>query len=269
MAGGGDACPRGGFGAGTRFRRHSLGDQAFLSEEAARHWAFQPVVEPAIPAVKDAARVRTPVDAFVISKQAVAGLVIAPEAEPAVLVRRLYFDLIGLPPAAEEVVEWTAGWSEARYGELVEYLLASPHYGERWGRYWLDIARYADTKGYMTAGYEKRYPFAYTYRDWVVRALNEDLPYDEFLKRQVAADLMVDRGEAERGDLAALGFLTVGSKFRGRQELVIDDQIDVVTRGMLGLTVSCAKCHDHMFDPIPTADYYSLYGVFSNSHGAR
>ncbi len=252
-------------GAALDFGGRSLGDQEFLSEVAKGHWSFQPVVMPKVPVEPEGSRARNPVDAFVSAKLVEPGLKPAPEAEPVVLVRRLYFDLIGLPPTAEEVAQWTKGWSEARYGELVEHLLASPHYGERWGRYWLDLARYADTMGYMVGDIEKRYPFAYTYRDWVVRALNEDLPYDAFLKRQIAADLLVEQGAANRSDLAALGFLTVGSKFTGREDLVIDDRIDVVTQGMLGLTVSCAKCHDHMFDAIPTADYYSLYGIFSSS----
>lgn len=243
-----------------------LGDQEYLSNEAKSHWAFQPVVKPAVPAVTDPARrVTNPVDAFIRAKQVEAGLKPLPAAEPAVLVRRLFFDLTGLPPTAGEIEEWTRGWSEARYAELVDNLLASPHYGERWGRYWLDLARYADTKGYMVAKIEKRYPFAYTYRDWVVQAFNDDMPYDVFIKRQIAADLMLERGKAEKKDLAALGFLTVGSRFDGNSDLVMDDRIDVVTRGMLGLTVSCARCHDHMFDPVPTADYYSLYGVFSSS----
>ncbi len=241
------------------------GDQNYLSEQAKTHWAFQPVVKPAVPRVADASRVKTPMDAFVLAKLEERGMELSPEAAPAVLVRRLFFDLIGLPPTAEEVAQWTRDWSDAQYGALVDHLLASPHYGERWGRYWLDLARYADTKGYMVAKIEKRYPFAYTYRDWVVQAFNDDVPYDSFIKKQIAADLLVERGEAEKKDLAALGFLTVGSRFNGKTDLVIDDRIDVVTRGILGLTVTCARCHDHMFDPVPTADYYSLFGVFSSS----
>src|SRR5262249_51063738 len=140
--------------------------------------------------------------------------------------------------------------------------LASPRYGERWGRHWLDVARYADTKGYVFQE-ERRYPYSYTYRDYVVRAFNEDKPYDRFLVEQVAADLLPE-GE-EPGRLAALGFLTVGRRFLNNNDDIIDDRIDVVTRGLMGLTVQCARCHDHKFDPVPSEDYYSLYGVFASS----
>ena len=145
--------------------------------------------------------------------------------------------------------------------KLVDRLLASPEYGERWGRHWLDVARYADAKGYVDAG-EPRYPFAYTYRDYVVRAFNEDLPYDQFVREQIAADLL---GMKDLQSLAALGFLTVGSRYNFFPHEIIDDRIDVVTRGLLGLTAACARCHDHKYDPILTEDYYSLYGIFASS----
>jgi hypothetical protein len=236
----------------------ALGDQVRLLQEAKNHWAFQP-----IPAGNP--HDTNAIDQLVRAKLASRSLKPAQPAEPRILVRRLFFDLIGLPPSFAESEKWTRDWSPAKFPQLVEHLLASPHYGERWGRHWLDVARYADTMGHMGGGTENRYPFAYTYRDWVIQALNEDLPYDEFLKRQIAADLMIAKGLARTNDLAALGFLTVGSRFSGKNDIVLDDRIDVVTRGTLGLTVSCARCHDHMFDPIPTADYYSLYGVFANS----
>ena len=145
---------------------------------------------------------------------------------------------------------------------MVDRLLASPHYGERWGRHWLDVARYADTKGYVLFQ-DSNFPWSYTYRDYVVRAFNEDLPYDRFIVEQLAADKL-PLGD-DRRPLTALGFLTLGSGFMNNQQDVIDDRIDVVTRGLLGLTVSCARCHDHKFDPIPTRDYYSLYGVLASS----
>ena len=145
---------------------------------------------------------------------------------------------------------------------VVDRLLASPRYGERWGRHWLDVARYADTKGYVLFQ-DANFPWSYTYRDYVVRALNEDLPYDRFVLEQLAADLL-PLGNDKR-PLTALGFLTLGSGFMNNQQDVIDDRIDVVTRGLLGLTVSCARCHDHKFDPIPTEDYYSLYGVLASA----
>ncbi len=144
---------------------------------------------------------------------------------------------------------------------LVDRLLASPQYGERWGRHWLDVARYSDTKGY-TFTEDRRFPYAYVYRDWVIRALNDDLPYDQFLTQQLAADCL-PTGE-DKSSLAALGYLTLGRRFLNNAQDIIDDRIDVMCRGMLGLTVSCARCHDHKYDPIPTADYYSLYGVFAS-----
>lgn len=239
--------------------RGALGDQVRLFREAREHWAFQPLPQKfEIPGGTNA------IDHLVRKKLGERQLVAAPEAEPRVLVRRLFYDLTGLPPTFEDVRKWTTDWSAASYRQLVESLLASPRYGERWGRHWLDVARYADTMGHMAGGVETRYPFAYTYRDWVINALNADLPYDEFIRRQLAADLLIPKQQAKTEDLAALGFLTVGSRFSGKGEIVIDDRIDVVTRGLLGLTVSCARCHDHMFDPVPTADYYSLYGVFDN-----
>ena len=141
-------------------------------------------------------------------------------------------------------------------------MLASPLYGERWGRHWLDVARYSDTKGYVFTE-ERRYPFSYTYRDYVIAAFNEDLPFDRFILEQLAAD-QLNLGN-DRSPLAAMGFLTVGRRFSNNINDIIDDRIDVVSRGLLGLSVTCARCHDHKFDPIPTDDYYSLYGVFASS----
>ncbi len=242
-----------------------LGDQKYIFDRARSHWAFQPIKQPRIPPTTKRDWLRNDLDTFILQEIESQGLRPAPEAEPATLVRRLYFDLIGLPPTYDQVQAWTNNWSDKKYSELVEHLLASKHYGERWGRHWLDVARYADTKGHMAGGEETRFPFAYTYRDWVVNALNDDLPYDEFIRRQLAADTLLEQKKATTSDLAALGFVTVGSRFSGKDDLMLDDRIDVVTRGFLGLTVSCARCHDHKFDPIPTADYYSLYGVFDNS----
>src|SRR5208283_3680294 len=141
-------------------------------------------------------------------------------------------------------------------------LLASPRYGERWGRHWLDVARYSDTKGYVFEE-ERRFPYAYTYRDWVINAFNSDLPFDQFLIQQIAADKL-DLGD-DNSPLAALGFLTLGRRFLNSTPDIIDDRLDVICRGTMGLTVGCARCHDHKFDPIPTSDYYSLYGVLDSS----
>ncbi|MEM9478890.1 MAG: DUF1549 and DUF1553 domain-containing protein [Verrucomicrobiota bacterium] len=241
-----------------------LGDQEYLFREAETHWSFQPLERPVPPTVKSDWP-RNPIDRFIFSKLQESGMSPAKEASAETLVRLLFFDLIGLPPSPAEMDRWTKDWSEKKYRALVNHLLASPHYGERWGRHWLDVARYADTRGWLAAGREQRYPFAFTYRDWVVKALNEDMPFDEFCRLQIAADKMVGDDETRKDDLAALGFLTAGGRFLNRKDSIIDDRIDVVTRGMMGLTVTCARCHDHMFDPIPTADYYSLYGVFAST----
>ena len=148
------------------------------------------------------------------------------------------------------------------FEKVVDRLLTSPHYGERWGRYWLDVARYSDTKGYVFEE-ERRYPYSYTYRDWVINAFNQDLPYDQFLIDQIAADKL-DRHGDDRA-LAAEGFLTLGRRFLNNTADIVDDRIDVVCRGTMAMTVGCARCHDHKFDPIPQKDYYSLYSVFANS----
>jgi hypothetical protein len=235
---------------------------ATAEEVRRKHWAFRPVQKPALPAVRDTAWVRTPVDAFIRAGLEAKGLAPAAAADRVTLIRRLSFDLTGLPPTPEEVDAFLADQSSEAYEKLVDRLLASPHYGERWARHWLDVARYADTKGYVFTD-ERRFPYAYTYRDWVIRAFNEDLPYDQFLVQQLAADLLPP-GEDKR-PLAAMGFLTLGRRFLNNEPDIIDDRIDVTTRGLLGLTVACARCHDHKFDPIPQKDYYSLYGVFASS----
>lgn len=226
------------------------------------HWAFQPVKKPAIPKVKQEQWLRQTLDSFVLQKLEAAGLSTSPEADRHTWLRRAYFDVIGLPPTYEEVVAFQNDTSATAYETVIERLLSSPHYGERWGRHWLDVARYADTKGYVFQE-DRNYPKAYTYRDWVVEALNRDLPYDQFLLRQLAADQLVT--DENKTDLAAMGFLTLGRRFLNNSHDIIDDRIDVVMRGTMGLTVNCARCHDHKFDPIPTQDYYSLYGIFNSS----
>ncbi|MFT5128938.1 MAG: hypothetical protein ACI8W8_002558, partial [Rhodothermales bacterium] len=221
-----------------------------LFADSASHWAFQPVAKTAT---------QDNIDGFVAAKLAENGLKPAPEADRATLLRRLSFTLTGLPPSFAEVEAFVADSADDAYAKAVDRLLASPRYGEHWGRHWLDIARYADTRGYVTQD-SNLYPYAYTYRDYVIRALNADLPYDDFIRQQLAADLI----GAGTQDQAALGFLTVGRRFLNRRHLIIDDRIDLVTRGIMGLTVACARCHDHKYDPVPTADYYSLYGVFDS-----
>ncbi|MBL9187322.1 MAG: PSD1 domain-containing protein [Opitutaceae bacterium] len=232
---------------------------------ARKHWAFQPVTKPVPPAVKNAKWVRTPVDAFVLAQLEAKRLAPAASADPRTLLRRVTYDLTGLPPTADEMDAFLREMkSDPRaYDRAVDRLLASPRYGERWGRFWLDVARYADTQGYLVGNAERRFPFSHTYRDYVIRAFNDDKPYDQFIVEQLAADRL-PLGE-DKSALAAMGFLTLGRRFLGNQNDIIDDRIDVVTRGLQGLTVACARCHDHKFDPIPTKDYYSLHGVFASS----
>jgi hypothetical protein len=221
------------------------------------HWAFEPVKESAIPGPAE-----NPIDAFVARQLKQAGLPTSPEADRRTLIRRLHYTLTGLPPSFGEVQTFAGDQDPKAYEQLVDSLLDSPHYGEHWGRHWLDVARYSDTKGYVYAREERFWTHAWSYRDWVVKALNDNLPYDRFLLLQLAADQVDDR---QSGDEAAMGFLTLGRRFLGVKREIIDDRIDVVTRGTMGLTVSCARCHDHKYDPIPTADYYSLFGVFDSS----
>jgi hypothetical protein len=234
--------------------------------ETQKHWAFQPIRQPSLPSVKNKRWVQSPVDVFILAKLEERQINPNPLADKRTLIRRAAFDLIGLPPTQQEVNDFMADKSPEAFAKVIERLLDSPRYGERWGRYWLDIARYADTKGYVFEE-ERRYPYAYTYRDYVIRSWNEDLPFDQFIVQQIAADLL-PLGEDKR-PLAALGFLTLGRRFLNNQPDIIDDRIDVVTRGTMGLTVTCARCHDHKYDPIPTRDYYSLYGVFASSHEPR
>jgi hypothetical protein len=230
--------------------------------EAKKFWSFQPPKNYPIPSVKQPGWVRTEIDAFILAKLEQNGLTPGPMADKRTLLRRATFDITGLPPKLEDVQAFETDASPDAFAKVVDRLLASPQYGERWGRYWLDVARYADSKGYVFVE-ERRYPYSYTYRDWVVRALNEDLPYDQFLIQQIAADQLPLKDD--KRPLAAMGFLTLGRRFLNVQADIIDDRIDVVMRGTQAMTVGCARCHDHKFDPIPTRDYYSLYGVFASS----
>jgi hypothetical protein len=229
-----------------------------------KHWAFQPVKSPALPAVQHKELVKTPVDAFVLAELEKHGLTLSPAADRRTLLRRATFDLLGLPPTAAEIDAFEKDQSPNAWEKVVDRLLASPHYGERWGRHWLDVARYADTKGYVFTE-ERRFAYSYTYRDYVIKTFNDDLPFDRFVVEQLAADRLVAQGKGDSRALAAMGFLTLGRRFLNNQHDIIDDRIDVTTRGLLGLTVACARCHDHKYDPIPARDYYSLYGVFNSS----
>jgi hypothetical protein len=229
------------------------------------HWSFKPIQDPPVPELQDTNWIKTPVDAFILAKLKENGMQPNPAADKRTLIRRATFDLTGLPPTQQEVYEFLDDDSPDAFAKVVDRLLASPHYGERWGRYWLDTARYADTKGDVKKNQEdNHYPFAWAYRDYVIRAFNDDMPFNQFIMEQIAADKLNLAG-TNRDDLAAMGFLTDGGRFNGNQNDIINDRIDVVTKGFLGLTVTCARCHDHKFDPIPTKDYYSLYGVFNSS----
>ena len=233
------------------------------AEKWREHWAFQPVKSQDLSSIPEG---QHPVDFFIDQALTQKNLQRSSPAAAKVLVRRLAFALTGLPAelndlAAAEQAE-AAGQLNEWKSAYIDRLLASPQYGERWGRYWLDVSRYSDTKGYVFTE-DREYPDAWRYREWVINSLNGDMPYDEFLKRQLAADRMP--GSEDPAQLAAMGYLTLGRRFLNNTHDIIDDRIDVVSRGMLGLTASCARCHDHKFDPIPTADYYSLYGVFASS----
>lgn len=235
-------------------------------------WSLKPVRNPRPPAVRDDAWARDPLDRFVLAEVEAAGLRPAADADPRVLVRRLHFDLVGLPPTFEESEAFLADY--ARRGPkavaaCVDRLLASPQFGEHWGRYWLDVARYGESNGNDGLSRNPTFPHAWRYRDYVIAAFNDDVPYDRFITEQIAGDLLPSESPAERDRLLiATGFLALGSKPAKAMNTnfdmdVVADQIDVVGRGILGLSVACARCHDHKFDPIPTRDYYALAGIFA------
>ena len=225
-----------------------------ITAEQRAFWAFQPVRKSTPPAVRNKAWAKTPIDQFVLGKLELEGLKPARAAERRVLIRRVTFDLTGLPPTPDEVEAFLRDPAPDAYGKVVDRLLASPRYGERWGRFWLDVARYSDDK--LDSERENPYPNSFRYRDWVIQAFNADMPYDMFVKAQIAGDLLpaADREKYEAG----LGFYALSPEFQ-------DDRVDATTRGFLGLTVACAQCHDHKYDPIPTKDYYSLLGVFNGT----
>ncbi len=228
-----------------------------------QHWAFQPIKRPDLSA--QPAHIQ-PIDFLIDQQLHTVNLQRSSRATPAVLARRLAYAITGLPPALTDIEAATAahaaGTLDPWLTDYTERLLAQPQYGERWGRYWLDVARYADTKGYVFTE-NREYSEAWRYREWVIRSLNSDQPFDQFIHQQLAADRLP--GADDPAQLAAMGFLTLGRRFLNNPHDIIDDRIDLITRGLMGLTVSCARCHDHKFDPISQADYYSLYGVFASS----
>lgn len=239
-------------------------------EKGRQFWSFQPVKSPAAPAVKNASWPVTDVDRFLLAKLEEMNLAPAPDASRATWLRRVTFDLTGLPPTAAELAAFDADATPDAYARVVDHLLASPHFGERWGRHWLDAARFAESTG---GGRSIVFKDAWRYRDYVIDAINRDKPVDEFIVEQLAGDLLPhDTPRAERNHLVATAYLLLGAHNYEEQDKrllemdVVDEQLDAIGRGLLGMTISCARCHDHKFDPIPTADYYALAGILRSTH---
>ena len=237
-------------------------------------WSFQPLMEKAAPTVKQVSWGTTKIDGFILAQLEKNKIKPSPEADARTLILRAYLDLTGLKPSYEEIEKFASDKDPKRYEKLIENLLASPRYGERWGRNWLDVARYGENGD--TGGNRQAYPYAWRYRDWVIESVNNDLPYDKFIKQQLAADLMPG---TSRNDLRALGYLGMSpSEWKEKKlskELIDnllleewDERVDAVGRGMLGLSVACARCHDHKFDPISQKDYYAMAGVFASTSPA-
>ncbi len=241
------------------------------SAEERRFWSFQPIASPPVPKPRDAAWPKNEVDRFILAMQEAAGLTAVKTADKRTLIRRATFDLTGLPPTPEQVANFVADDSPGAFAKVVDGLLDSPAYGQRWGRYWLDVVRYADTAG-ETADFPVRE--AYKYRDYVIDAFNRDKPYDEFLREQIAGDILAADGPPDRfaERVTATGFIAISRRFgfdpENYQHLTIQDTIDTLGQSMLGLTLGCARCHDHKFDPVSTRDYYALYGIFASTNYA-
>ncbi len=244
-----------------------------ITEEERKHWAFQPIVRPALPAVKETTRVVTPVDRFLLARLEKDGFTLGDEASRRTLIRRATFDLWGLPPTPEMVQEFLADSSNDAYEKLVERLLASPRYGERWGRHWLDVAGYADSDGYGPEDVQR--PHAWHYRDYVIDAFNRDLPFDRFITEQLAGDELItspldNLSPEDARLLTATGFLRMGpdgtsaatdNPNLARNE-VVAETIKIVSTSLMGMTLGCAQCHDHRYDPIPQSDYYAFRAIF-------
>ena len=242
----------------------------WTSEDIARakenHWAYKPLSSPEAPATKNRDWARSPIDSFILAGLEEKNLAPARDADPATLLRRASLDLTGLPPSKADVERFVRNPTPEAFARAIDTMLASPQFGERWGRHWLDVARYAESSGKESNIF---YPHAWRYRDYVIESFNEGKPFDQFLTEQIAGDLLDASSDAERAEqLIATGYLAIGTKShnaRGRPQFqmdLADEQIDAVTQGMLGLTVSCARCHDHKFDPIPQKDYYAVAGIF-------
>jgi len=231
-----------------------------------KFWSFQPVTNFALPKIQNTKWIKTPVDQFILAKLEEKNLKPVAPADKRTLIRRATFDLIGLPPTTDEIDAFLKDKSPEAFEKVVDRLLASPHYGERWGRHWLDVVRYADTSGCNS---DYPIPAAYKYRNYVIESFNEDKPYDQFIREQIAGDLLPAKNDEEKFEqIIATGYLAISRRFGSRNaefHLTIEDTIDNVGKGILGLSVSCARCHDHKFDPIAARDYYGLYGIFSST----
>ena len=241
--------------------RHGRVTTSPIDRDPSTHWAFNVPVRQSVDTILDA-DVEDTIDVLAASAAEEADIETSLRADRETLIRRLYYDLTGLPPSRESIQSFTNSRRPDAYHRLVDRLLAAPAFGERFGRHWLDVARYADTVGYALGGKERRYKGSERYRDWTIRSFAQDMPYDEMVRHQLSADRTDPTNE--NGNLEAMGFLTLGRQFLNPLD-TIDDRIDVITRGLLGLTVACARCHDHKFDPIPTEDYYALGGIIASS----
>ena len=235
-------------------------------EKGRKHWAFQPVSTPPRPAVQDKAWAWNDVDGFTLDRMEMVGVKPAPDADRRMLLRRATYDLTGLPPTPAEVDAFVNDTAPDAFARVVDRLLASPRYGERWGRHWLDVVRYADTCGNAS---DYPVPQAFKYRNYVLQAFNDDRPFDQFVREQLAGDLLPTASEDERQrHVIATGYLAMARHFAGGEgepHLTIDDAIDNMGHAFLGLSINCARCHDHKFDPISSHDYYALYGIFSST----
>ena len=234
------------------------------------HWSFQPIAAPEVPEIGPSGWARNEIDRFILARLNATGVDPSPEASKLTLLRRASFDLLGLPPTEADMRTFLSDDGDQAFARLVERLLGSPHYGERWGRHWLDVARYADS-----TGVDEDHPFgnSWRYRDYVIDALNDDLPFDQFVREQIAGDLLpaTGAGTVNRRGIIATGFLALGPMALAQRDPiqkkydVVDEQIDTTTKAFLGLTVACARCHDHKFDPVLTSDYYALAGIFAST----
>jgi hypothetical protein len=259
--------------ADPRRTTHLVAKPDSIDIEAGRkHWAYQPLRAPAIPEVTDAAWPANDIDRFILARLEPAGLQPGADAKKITLVRRLYFDLIGLPPTPEEIARFVDDKSPKAYENIVDRLMKSPRFGERWGRHWLDIVRYAESMSLRS----RLLKHAWRYRDYVIEAFNDDLPYDQFLTQQLAGDLLeASSVDAQRQNLIATTFLVMGDTLLENQNKsqldmdVVDEQLDVIGKGLLAQTITCARCHDHKFDPIPTSDYYAMAGILKNVQGLK